>query len=215
MSTDISLFIEYRDENKKWHMYKPITEECYSCSPDNRGYKGVTLLYNEKILCGCDKGIKYLSHYYEGNYDLFAILANVRNDYDTIKPIRKFPRGVPLNASPEYMAVVKGELRNISTSGDRSDNFLATRENKQEWKEGGYWNAPHGHHTFSFYRLTELNNFDWQQKIPLEYERVEHAGKSYEVAASDFYSDFLPYLNEIAKEYGGSDNIRVVFYFYD
>lgn len=74
--------------------------------------------------------------YYDRNYHLFAILANVRNGYgakigDPVKPI-EMPRGIPDDASPEVQRFV------------------------EEWGADG--------HSHSWFTTEELMKFDWTQR---------------------------------------------------
>ncbi|MBC2174791.1 hypothetical protein [Listeria booriae] len=80
-----------------------------------------------------------LPEYIGRNYDLYAILANVRNGYgfagidtgDGFECISK-PRGVPFDASETYLSQV------------------------EEWGSDG--------HSHSFLTLAELQSFDWEGK---------------------------------------------------
>ena len=83
---------------------------------------------------------KFTVEPYDGrNYDLFAILANVRNGYgfagvdtgDGFKPIA-MPKGVPNDASKYYKLLVK------------------------QWDGDG--------HAHSYFTLDELEKYDWNQK---------------------------------------------------
>lgn len=100
------------------------------------------------------------NRFYDGrNYDLFAILANVRNGYgfagvntgDGFVPIAE-PRGIPEDACPEYLKEV------------------------ESWGNDG--------HSHQWLTLQELLEYDWTQKAkhrgwvdPLEWARWRDYGK--------------------------------------
>jgi hypothetical protein len=114
MGTDIHLFVERR-VNGEWLSVDKWTEE--------DGYPYVA--WNDGFYKGC-------------NYDLFAILADVRNGYgfagcdtgDCFNPIDA-PRGLPDDVSPKVEA------------------------NSDHWGIDG--------HSHSWFTLKELLNFDWNQ----------------------------------------------------
>ena len=54
----------------------------------------------------------------------------------------------------------------------------------------------------SYLSLTELRTFDWTQKIP---------GTDYKMQDWTFVKEVLPYLEACAENYGGPDNVRIVF----
>lgn len=101
MGCDIHLYVERRDQDGIWHSL-----DTWNDDPDEPGRKSVYKW---------GPGFEQLAGpiYRERNYDLFAILADVRNGRgfagcdtgDGFNPIAA-PRGVPDDASPEYAAEV-------------------------------------------------------------------------------------------------------------
>lgn len=128
MGCDIHLFVEVKKDGK-W-CYHPVQETCLTEEFWDEEKKEPMTDYD-----------KLFAHplYVGRNYDLFAILANVRNGRgfagvvtgDGFKVIAR-PRGVPKDASIEYLAQV-----------------------------GSWCNDGHSH---SYLTLHELQMFDWDQK---------------------------------------------------
>lgn len=170
--------------------------------------------------------------YSERHYPLFALLANVRNDFGRVKPIA-YPRGLP---------------ECISATVARDADI---------WKLDG--------HSYSYYTLTEIINFDWnnnqlliEQCMPLqkyanwdkisdpeedvgywwdtenkiismtEADRLIESGlnlaaeimeESYKVKITwykpyvNFFSSFLDAINRILKLDKDPNNLRIVFWF--
>ena len=90
MGCDIHLFLERKNNDGSWYDANIYRRNDYK-----------TMNQEENT----EPDFKRLDFYYGRNYDLFAILAGVRN-YGFIKPISQ-PKGLPVNASKE----VKDELR--------------------------------------------------------------------------------------------------------
>ena len=128
MGCDIHLFVEVK-KNDKW-CYHPVEETCRTGEFWDEDKKQPMTDY--------DKLFAHPLHV-DRNYDLFSILANVRNGYGFagcltgmgFHPIAS-PRGVPKNASREYLEQVAG------------------------WGADG--------HSHSYLTLHELQMFDWDQK---------------------------------------------------
>lgn len=115
MGCDIHFYVEVKNTNGAW-------ESAHQLQTDEDGYTSVP----------------YPDRFYTGrNYDLFAMLADVRNGRgfagidtgDGFKPIDK-PRGVPSDASDVYKAEVK------------------------RWHGDG--------HSHSYFTLAEMQAYDWQ-----------------------------------------------------
>lgn len=121
MGCDIHMWAETRNKkNKNWELVskKVFTNDWYSEDMPKSKYN------QPKTACP-----------YNGrNYELFALLADVRNNYE-IEPIAQ-PKGVPDDASPEY------------------------KEIADEYDLDG--------HSYSFFTLKELQDYDWTKKLKLE-----------------------------------------------
>lgn len=184
----------------------------------------------------------YAPEYGSRNYDVFGMLANVRNGWGIAGIITGFefnvialPRGIPQDVSPKV------------------------QEENEQWNDNGY---SHGH---SFLTLKELIEYDWEQvtkrhgvvnsreymdakenkgepkrwcvgvagrKVKLvsnkKMDKVILAGDNnlanyytvvkweelYKDRADSFYSVFLPELKEFAKSSNLSEeDVRIVFWF--
>lgn len=121
MGCDIHFHVEKKDENGKWISADRWTVDPYECGDQE------------------DIGIKWDDRFYRSrNYDLFGILANVRNGRGFagvptgtgFNPISE-PRGLPEDVSPEVKAI-----------SDR-------------WDGNG--------HSHSWLTLAELLAYDWNQ----------------------------------------------------
>lgn len=146
MGCDIHLYVEKR-ENSKWvtadtwypDNYEPDRVSVYNWGPHYERLGGPI--------------------YHSRNYDLFAILANVRNDYgfagvdtgDGFVPIAA-PRGIPDDACPEYITEVR------------------------RWGGDG--------HSHSYFTTEELMAYDWTQRAkkrgwvsPREFAKFYLSGK--------------------------------------
>jgi len=142
MGCDIHLYVEKKIDNKWQILDKLVKEE------EEDG----TTWYNRQSI-----------PFYEGrNYDLFSILADVRNGYgfagtptgEGFVPIYD-PRGVPNDASPEYKAVVKnwdcdGHSHSYHTLRQLLNYDWTQTTTKQgwcsmkEWEQWASWGRPHG-----------------------------------------------------------------------
>lgn len=110
MGTDISLYIEYKDENGKWILNEE--QKCQRCNGTC-----IDPLYNEADrdcfsnedddLCGECYGLGYMKCDIGRSYILFSILADVRNIHEVV-PISE-PRGIPEDASAEYIKIANDD----------------------------------------------------------------------------------------------------------
>lgn len=105
MGCDIHLYVEKR-ENEKWVALYGANPRIKSCEENAKAALESDDAKNQKYWQKQVDELKAESPtvlegwlYDEKNYNLYAILANVRNDYD-IMPI-KFPRGLPDDVSKE------------------------------------------------------------------------------------------------------------------
>ena len=140
MGCDIHLIVEQRGEDGAWHRVPHYDRPCDSC--DGKGkYESGNQCYS------CDgKGHAVQRHYDNRNYDVFAILANVRNGYgfagvdtgDGFRPLTE-GRGIP-------------------------DDLCAEQRRPDEpWPEGydwhdksGDWAYDLGEHSFTWLTYDEL-----------------------------------------------------------
>lgn len=113
MGTDIHLFTERRaSATAPWEVFKAVVLDCDDCPKDGR-------------VCYWCKGAKKLTGYRDRNYDVFAMLANVRNGtgFAGIKTGSGFqviasPRGLPADLSPKLSKLLTwwdGPKRNRGT----------------------------------------------------------------------------------------------------
>jgi hypothetical protein len=127
MGCDIHLYVEKRDANGTWKAIDNFKRE----EPDEGEETGRL-------------HVEYREQFYNGrNYNLFAILADVRNGrgFAGIKTGEGFnpiadPRGVPDDASPEYKEIV------------------------EQWDCDG--------HSHSYHTLRQLLDYDWTQVTNLQ-----------------------------------------------
>lgn len=133
MGCDIHWHIEVKDKEGIWRLTFPKLKEFFPEDNSDEGYLDWKDDY-EVVW----KNPLFVSR----NYDLFAILANVRNGYGFAGCITgygfipiKEPQGVPEDASPEFKRVVK------------------------EWSGDG--------HSHSWVTLRELLDYNWNQKTTL------------------------------------------------
>lgn len=160
MGCDIHLFVEQRERiGAPW---KPVRVET-PCS-GWRHEKG------ERYSC---KGTGRESGYDGRNYDVFAVLAGVRNADDHL-PIAA-PRGLPDDMSAELRAVLKSE------GGDAGAEDW---EERYEKNEALYGNGSFGDHSFSHVSLAELLAYDWDRRVtisgvvnPAQYAQLATTGK--------------------------------------
>jgi hypothetical protein len=132
------------------------------------------------------------------NYDLFAILADVRNGYgfagsytgEGFKPISE-PKDIPSDVSVE----VEKASENYGIDG----------------------------HSHSWFTVKELNDYDWEQetvtlragwyemRTPLEELKQNTETALYKDCVGNFYTETIPKLKELA----GNDleSVRIVFWF--
>lgn len=143
MGCDIHLAVEVRNGDGKWHRALP-PEEIYDSWLAKQAAKetGDSHYYRDRVK---------VEWFNDRNYNLFAILAGVRNGYDFV-PISE-PRGLPSDLSPEvkkldYMSREESESGggdNDISLGDHSQSWLTLAELlacdwTQEVKEGGWVN---------------------------------------------------------------------------
>lgn len=159
MGTDIHLEVERLGEDGVWHWIEHPDRPC----DDDYCTDG---LYNEKTpnaeMHGqphyrCDGTGHYVEQFFDDrNYDVFAILADVRNGYgfagcdtgDGFEPIAE-PRGLPDDLGPEIRDALVRERR-LSMADAWGDDW---------------WDNPQridlGEHSFSWLTVAEILDYDW------------------------------------------------------
>ncbi|EAE1475538.1 hypothetical protein DX142_14555 [Listeria monocytogenes] len=182
--------------------------------------------------------VKYIGR----NYDLFAILANVRNGLgfagidtgDAFIPIAS-PRGVPKDASKNYLSFVEdwgidghshsflnlSELQNFDWHGQKNKHrgFLS-QENYQEYKSTGKMFGC-ATDVYGFYIL-KISNKEMDSiidnKVILDtnfsyYTPIEWEESYYE-STIGFVDNVIPSLEKIATDCGyTNEEVRIVFFF--
>lgn len=136
---------------------------------------------------------------YDGrNYNLFAMLADVRNG-----------RG--------FAGVYTGEGFNpiADPKGAPSDMSSEIKSACEYWEGDG--------HSHSWFTVKELLDYDWEQDTvimkagmyrmdtPLEELKQNTETAKYKDCAGDFYTETIPKLNELAGE--DKESVRIVFWF--
>ena len=244
MGCDIHLFVEVR-KNGKWEAIKDIDkialcrakedlEDFDGCDdPDFLGYNREYLL--ERVEQESQQ--KYMFLYNGRNYNLFSMLAGVRNGYISngntymITPIDD-ARGVPSDASSAYKEYVDEWGRD----GHSHSYFtLSELDDPSYWLDterfGGYM-APE-----AFKRYMEQKNASYYININNELNTVISNEEMMAYVESDkfdpfcnnlltflewdtprfkldsyFYNEVLGYLRNLGEKYG-DDNVRIVFFF--
>jgi hypothetical protein len=164
---------------------------------------------------------------YEGrNYELFAILAGVRNRYD-IEPIVR-PRGLPGDISNEVQSeadrwngdghshswLTLKELQEYDWNKNYVNSGLVDVEGYKEFKEKGkpssYWQAGGGNHITN----QEMDEFVASDKKggfsdPCTYVEWQESGTE---SVDDFLTQTIPKLEKIKGE-DKPENVRIVFWF--
>lgn len=129
MGCDIHLFVEVKDEDGVWQSADTWVEE----AEEDEDAEG------NVVAKGTRKEVDYKASFYHGrNYNLFAILANVRNGVGFA--------GCDLGNGFNYIAEPRG------LPDDATENVVACSE---RWGVDG--------HSHSYFTVQELLNFDWTQ----------------------------------------------------
>ncbi|GHO83301.1 hypothetical protein KSZ_13070 [Dictyobacter formicarum] len=200
MGTDIFLYAEWR-HNEPWQFIGEMSENIvYQYDPEHENPYHPKDLYNVR------------------NYNLFAILADVRNDvgYECIAP----RRGIPNDLSPEiksYFEVFQSE----EMGRELYPGWLTLEELVHfDW---------HGKRIQRYGRVDErvahLFHSDrgfpfreWPQGIQIGYSRMPKASKYCNACWTETYAesagpDFMELLDTFSRKYGVSKDIRLVFWF--
>lgn len=189
------------------------------------------------------------------NYDLFAVLADVRNGYgcagydtgDPVTPISS-PRGVPEDASDDYKKLVEqwdgdghshsyhtlAQLLDYDWTTDKTSRGLVDIKNYWRWSLYGeadgdspseycgditgpnvrkvtrdeanaiLADAPH------LYKEKDL----WIEKNHAHtYVKCEWRQPCAQTCGAEIWYDAIAPMMQLAKQHGGNDNVRLVFFF--
>jgi hypothetical protein len=134
MGTDIHLYVERQAEDGSWSRVRPLPWTCPWCDGTGKG--------RHDNCYDCKGAGKTAKEYHERNYDLFAMLADVRNGTgfagvdtgDGFVPLAD-PRGLPTDTS----------IRDTDTS-DVDEDYV--------WL---------GDHSFSYCTLAEALSYDYDR----------------------------------------------------
>jgi hypothetical protein len=158
MGTDIHLEVEHLGEDGLWHWIEHPDRECDDEYCTNGLYNELTP--NEKMHgqphYRCKGTGRFVDQFWDDrNYDVFAILADVRNGYgfagvdtgDGFVPIAE-PRGLPDDLGPEIQSAL-----NLEEEMRDDDDY------------DSYWDNPQridlGEHSFSWLTVEEILAYDW------------------------------------------------------
>lgn len=244
MGCDIHLFVEVR-KNGKWEAVKDIDKDALKQAQENLDYfkhfgadempECTEMDFIERV--EQESQPKYMFLYNGRNYNLFSMLAGVRNGYISngntymITPIDD-ARGVPSDASSAYKEYVDEWGRD----GHSHSYFtMSELDDPSYWLDterfGGYM-APE-----AFKRHVEQKNACYYICIDKERDTVISNEEMMAYVESDkfdpfcnnlltflewdtprfkldsyFYNEVLGYLRNLGEKYG-DDNVRIVFFF--
>lgn len=167
------------------------------------------------------------------NYDLFAILANVRNGHGFagvetgtgFEPI-SLPRGLPTDVTPEVMAASDGwngdghshswlllsELLAVDYDGKSTTQYgVVGMAGYLEWKEKGTPSSYSGDVWGKNIRKVSNAEMESFIGIELDFEPVTHVAwqESYKDAVGEQWFEALAKLQKL----GNPDKVRLVFFF--
>lgn len=248
MGCDIHLFVEVRKDGK-WEAIKDVDEASLRQAQENLEYfkrYGDDEMpgYTEMDFIECieqESKPKYMFLYNGRNYDLFSMLADVRNGYVSngntymITPIDD-PRGVPSDASDAY----KEYVDEWGVDGHSHSYFTLTELDTPYWlgteRFGGYvmpesFKAYMEQRNFGYHISTVPPVVDKERATVISNEEMEAyvTSDKYDPFRrnlmtfvewdmprfkldSYFYNEVLGYLRKLGEDYG-SDNVRIVFFF--
>lgn len=200
MGCDIHMFAEVR-KSEKWEAVGKVFKNKYY-EPDRE---------NKIDEDGFEWNPEFTSSPYTNrNYNLFAILADVRNGrgFAGIKTGEGFnpiasPKGLPKDISNEILMIESctvGEDYTIETLKkwvERGDS---------EWIiENQICTSPDAH-SASYFTLKEILDFDWRQKTKFEDDVKLY---SYSECVGNFLTETIPTLQKL----GNDEDVRIVFWF--
>ena len=248
MGCDIHLFVEVRKDGK-WEAVKDIDKIALWQAQENlknfdkfdeeevSGYTEMDFIERVEQ----ESQPKYMFLYNGRNYNLFSMLADVRNGYVSngntymITPIDE-PRGVPSDASSAY----KEYVDEWGADGHSHSYFTLTELDTPYWlgteRFGGYvlpesFKAYMEQRNFGYRLSTVPPVADKERATVISNEEMEAYVQSDEYDPfrrnlmtfvewdtprfkldSYFYNEVLGYLRKLGEDYG-NDNVRIVFFF--
>lgn len=238
MGCDIHSYAEIKRTNRdgvaKWDAVGRVFKSAYH----NKKQPPVMLAFDDTNKGVYERNEPLTLHPYDGrNYDLFAMLANVRNGYgfagvDTgegFKPIAE-PRGVPEDASKYYQNEVAywdgdghshsyftlAELEAYDWEGQTTTHRgMVNKEQYEVFKKngkpqswsGGVWGG----------RVKNITNKEMDKLVVKEGDESSYYTQvswqeSYAASAGSFLTETLPTLRKLSKMKEVED-IRIVFFF--
>ena len=242
MGCDIHLFVEVRKDGK-WEAIKDIDKIALWQAQENlkdfenfdegevSGYTEMDFIERVEQ----ESQPKYMFLYNGRNYNLFSMLADVRNGYKCngklymITPISE-PRGVPADAGTAYKEYVEewgvdghshsyftlAELDTPYWLGTERFGGYVTPESFKAHMDGerfgSYVNTRDNDTVVSneemeaYVKSDEFNPFRRDLLTFVEWDTPRFKLDSY------FYNEVLGYLRKLGEDYG-SDNVRIVFFF--
>lgn len=244
MGCDIHIYTEVKKEGK-WeavsvpNSWRKYLQECLERATEQGDQSNIEY-YTKRVQEEPEKCIEGI---YDGrNYDLFAILANVRNGYgfagcdtgDGFVPIC-MPKGLPEDVSePVEREAEAWDGDGHSHSYHTLADLLAYDWKQQKTVHRG-WVSETKYKDFKETGnpypcsggvggriIVRVSNEEMEDIISGKYPRNSDAqyytqiewGASYEESAGNFVTDTMPTLQAIADEHGVSqDEVRVVFWF--
>jgi len=223
MGCDIHTFIEVR-ENGTWKYYDWEKEFQDGVYEDGSPRKDCGKIFYHPLHIG-------------RNYDLFAILASVRNDRrfagiktsEGLRPIEK-PRGLPLDVTLEvkeesdrwdidghsHSYMLLSELLTYDYDGQSTTQYgVVGKEGYQEWKEKGYPSSYSD--AVSGGMVRNISNAEMDDIIAGKTELDKNLSHYTQVQWQETYREavgesWFRMLEELAK-LGSPDNVRLVFWF--
>ena len=224
MGTDIHLEAERQLDDGTWERIPHGPEACWSCGEYDAASgehinqtgekhvfcKPVEMLPGDVILersgewvrlerkeqCQYCKGTKFSrpQFFHDRNYDVFSILADVRNGYgfagvrtstgfDPIAPGRGLPsdlsKGVLDHLAKIGYTVKDGRPEYEERSDEEDEDIYEALERESA---EGYWGL--GDHSFTWLYLSEIDDYDWDRSVtkegwvdPVEFEDFRKNGK--------------------------------------
>jgi hypothetical protein len=209
MGTDIEVFTEQQSD-ESWHFAGQMESNSIDYNTFHDIYDDVPLYIPSSI-------------YSNRNYNLFAILADVRNDYDEkfepISPLRGLPDNLPPELAAWYTSIQTGE-EGETLSLDAGWLTLEELANF-DWhgkRRTGYGCVDD--------RVAHLFHPDrpfpwdaWPADVPPRYSRSRKNSPYRNAIWTDTYADAVgpgfmqDVLAQLLKSYGASNNVRLVFDF--
>lgn len=159
MGTDIHMFAEqYHTEDRQWRRVLPPDR----LKEQDTWIASQRALALQKPEASRESMDRYyiqqydLTWYYGRNYDLFAILADVRNHEDAKFNFISPPRGLPDDLSPEVREIINHDHACNPEREEYGECLPSCPFDNEIWI---------GEHSISYLTVSELLGFDWDQWI--------------------------------------------------